>query len=73
MITPATARLKLVMDARGRMRLTYDDEPVAGVMRIEASQSAGALSERAEITVTFIGLAVALETDAADEKGQENG
>lgn len=71
--TPATARLKVVMDRRGRMRLTYDGQPVTGVMHIEAVQDSGLSSERAEITVKFMGTAVGFETEADAEKGQSDG
>ena len=42
------------------MQFLYKGEPLPGVIKIETEQN---LRERATVRVTFIGLAVALETE----------
>ena len=59
-LRPSTADLKLVMTDRGAMRFLYKGEQLPGVIKIETEQN---LRERATVRVTFIGLAVALETE----------
>lgn len=60
---PSNKRLKVVMTAEGKLRLDYDGEPVAGVRSIDCIDNHA--EGRAEIIVTFTGLAVGLDTEAA--------
>jgi hypothetical protein len=60
---PSTSELKVVMTEKGKLRFLYRGEPLPGVVKIECVQDDPAA--RAEVRVTFIGLAVALDIEGA--------
>lgn len=60
---PLTTDLKVVMTEKGKMRVLFRDEPLPGVVKVECLQEG--IEKRAEVRVTFIGLAVALGTEGA--------
>lgn len=71
-ITPATARLKIVHDAKGRMRAYYDGSPLVGVLSIECEQESSP-HLAAEVTLRFHGRAVRFVTEAASSEDIVNG
>lgn len=54
-ISPATTKLELVQDAKGRLRLMHEGAPVPGVVHIDISQNCG---QRPVIVVQIHALAV---------------
>jgi len=58
--SPATTDLVIKHDLKGRTRVYFKGVPLPGVIRVDL---AGRHRERSELTITFTGAVVRLETE----------